>query len=99
MVLVGLSQRPQRYRDLSATIAGVSDKMLTQTLRGLERDGLVSRQVTAAVPVRVDYELTELGRSLIPVVQALKSWAETHIEAVYTARDAYDARQATAGTG
>jgi len=90
LVLAALTDGPRRYNDLSRTIAGVSQKMLTQTLRTLERDGLVSRTVTAAVPVRVDYELTPLGRTLQPVMVAIKSWAETHIEQVETARSTYD---------
>jgi DNA-binding HxlR family transcriptional regulator len=66
--------------------------MLTQTLRSLERDGLVSRTVTAAVPVRVDYALTPLGESLLPLMREIKLWAETHIEHVEAARDTYDAQ-------
>ena len=72
-------------------IAGVSQKMLTQTLRELERDGLVTRTVTASVPVRVDYALTPLGRTLVPVLGALKDWSETHIEQVLAARETFDA--------
>ena len=90
LVLAALSDGPRRYSDLARTIAGVSQKMLTQTLRTLERDGLVSRTVTPAVPVRVDYELTPLGRTLQPVMLAIKSWAETHIEQVESARSNYD---------
>src|SRR4051794_21636700 len=92
LLLNALADGPQRYSDLSRTIAGVSQKMLTQTLRTLERDGLVSRTVTPSVPVRVDYELTPLGVSLLPVMRAIKDWAEAHIEEVATARDAYDDR-------
>ncbi|MGW0805319.1 winged helix-turn-helix transcriptional regulator [Nonomuraea sp. NPDC002799] len=90
LLLNALAGGPQRYSDLSRTVAGVSQKMLTQTLRTLERDGLVSRSVTPSVPVRVDYALTPLGISLLPVMQAIKSWAETHIEQVTAARDTYD---------
>ncbi|WP_433566374.1 winged helix-turn-helix transcriptional regulator [Nocardia sp. CA-151230] len=90
LLLTALADGPRRYGDLSRIVAGVSQKMLTQTLRTMERDGLVSRAVTASVPVRVDYELTELGRSLLPVMQAIKSWAETHIEDVLAARERYD---------
>ena len=86
--------RPLRFSELARTIAGVSQKMLTQTLRQLERDGFVARTVTLAVPVRVDYELTPLGRDLLPVVRAVKDWAETHFDAVHTAREGYDARAA-----
>ena len=91
LILNALADGPQRYSDLGRTIAGVSQKMLTQTLRALERDGMVTRTVTPSVPVRVDYELTPLGVSLLPLVQAAKAWAETHIEEVHTARAAYDA--------
>jgi DNA-binding HxlR family transcriptional regulator len=64
--------------------------MLTQTLRALERDGLVTRTVTPSVPVRVDYELTPLGDSLMPVLRALKEWSEAHITEIMAARDAYE---------
>ncbi|NUW34136.1 helix-turn-helix transcriptional regulator [Nonomuraea sp. SMC257] len=92
LLLNALADGPRRYSDLSRTVAGVSQKMLTQTLRALERDGLVSRSVTPSVPVRVDYELTPLGRSLLPVMRAIKDWAESNIEQVIAARDTYDAR-------
>ncbi|GLY77440.1 winged helix-turn-helix transcriptional regulator [Actinoallomurus iriomotensis] len=92
LLLNALAGGPQRYSDLSRTVAGVSQKMLTQTLRSLERDGLVSRTVTPSVPVRVDYELTPLGVSLLPVMRAIKDWAETHIEEVAAAQGAYDAQ-------
>lgn len=90
LILNALADGPRRYSDLGRTIAGVSQKMLTQTLRALERDGMVTRTVTPAVPVRVDYELTPLGVSLLPLVQAVKAWAETHIAEVHTARASYD---------
>ena len=89
LVLTALADGPRRYSALARTIAGVSQKMLTQTLRALERDGLLTRTVTPSVPVRVDYELTPLGRSLLPVVQAIKDWAETHIDEVHAARAAH----------
>ncbi|MCP2169213.1 winged helix-turn-helix transcriptional regulator [Goodfellowiella coeruleoviolacea] len=92
LVLTALADGPRRYSDLARKIAGVSQKMLTQTLRVLERDGLVSRAVTASVPVRVDYALTPLGRSLLPLMGAIKAWAEEHIEEVVAARASYDQR-------
>ena len=92
LVLVALAGGPRRYSDLSRVIAGVSQKMLTQTLRILERDGLVSRTMTAAVPVRVDYELTPLGESLMPALHAIKSWAEEHIGEIEASRTGYDRR-------
>lgn len=94
LVLSALDEGPMRYSDLARRIAGVSQKMLTQTLRALERDGLVSRTVTAGVPVRVDYQLTPLGESLIPTVNAVKSWAEKHIGEIEASRAAYDRRDA-----
>jgi DNA-binding HxlR family transcriptional regulator len=90
LVLSALAEGAQRYSDLARRIAGVSQKMLTQTLRTLERDGLVSRTITPAVPVRVDYELTALGRTLRPVVAAIKAWSEAHIAEIQRARQAYD---------
>ena len=90
LVLTALSGEPRRYSELSRTIAGVSQKMLTQTLRTLERDGLITRTITPSVPVRVDYELTSLGRTLLPVVRAIKNWSESHIAEIHAARAGYD---------
>jgi DNA-binding HxlR family transcriptional regulator len=99
LILVALAGGPLRYSDLRKIIAGVSQKMLTQTLRALERDGLVSRTVTARVPVRVDYQLTPLGESLMPAVHAVKSWAEEHIGEIEASRAAYDGRAAGGQAG
>ena len=82
LVIAALHDGPRRHGELRTTIAGVSQKMLTQSLRELERDGLVTRTVTAAVPPRVDYELTALGQDLWTVVQPLKSWAEQHMDQI-----------------
>lgn len=90
LIVNALAAGPRRHGELRTVIAGVSQKMLTQTLRELERNGLVSRTVTAEVPVRVDYELTDLGQTLVPVLRALKDWSETHIDEVMAARDAYE---------
>ncbi|MEV4514054.1 helix-turn-helix domain-containing protein [Dactylosporangium sp. NPDC049525] len=90
LLVNALADGPRRHSELRRRVAGASQKMLTQTLRTLERDGLVKRTVTAAVPVRVDYELTPLGRSLAPILGALKTWAETNIEHIMAARDAYE---------
>ncbi|MCX4907871.1 helix-turn-helix domain-containing protein [Streptomyces sp. NBC_00878] len=90
LVVAALSAGPMRYSDLSRKIAGVSPKMLTQTLRSLERDGIVTRTVTPSVPVRVDYELSPLGTSLSRLLTAVKDWAELHIEKVNEARERYD---------
>ncbi|WP_278261622.1 helix-turn-helix domain-containing protein [Nocardia sp. AG03] len=87
-----LADGPLRYSELNQRLAGVSQKMLTQTLRNLERDGLLTRTVLPEVPVRVDYRLTPLGEELLPVMRTIKSWAEDHMDQVLRARAAYDAR-------
>jgi DNA-binding HxlR family transcriptional regulator len=90
LVLVSLADGPLRFSEVSRRLAGVSQKMLTQTLRTLERDGLVSRSVTASVPVRVDYELTALGHSLLDPIKHVKAWAEEHVAEVREAQESYD---------
>ena len=93
MVIVLLGQRTHRFNELHRTIEGISQRMLTLTVRALERDGLVSRTVHASVPPRVDYELTELGRTLLVPLGALADWADTHRGDIQAARDRHD-RQA-----
>lgn len=83
---------PLRYSELARLLAGVSQKMLTQTLRSLERDGLLTRTVTPTVPVTVTYELTELGSSLHEVARGLRNWAQNHMSEVLAHREEYDAR-------
>ncbi|MFJ4655671.1 winged helix-turn-helix transcriptional regulator [Nocardia sp. NPDC088792] len=82
--------RSMRYSELSRLLAGVSQKMLTQTLRALERDGLITRTATPTVPVTVSYELTDLGLSLHRLVREIKGWAEAHMDEVLTNRAAHD---------
>jgi DNA-binding HxlR family transcriptional regulator len=89
LVIYALFKGTKRYGELQRMIEGVSKKMLTQTLRDLEANGLIQRQVFASVPPTVEYSLTPLGESLLPLAQALKEWAETHIEAVEAARVRY----------
>lgn len=84
--------RAMRYSELSRQLAGVSQKMLTQTLRSLERDGLVTRTVVPTVPVTVSYELTSLGLSLHQMMRGLKTWAEIHMDDVFANRATYDTR-------
>ncbi|MER6066348.1 helix-turn-helix domain-containing protein [Streptomyces sp. NPDC001792] len=91
LVVAALAPGSLRYSDLARTVAGVSPKMLTQTLRSLERDGILTRTVTPSVPVRVDYTLTPLGESLALLLTAVKDWAETHFDEVRAAREHYDA--------
>jgi DNA-binding HxlR family transcriptional regulator len=85
--------RAMRYSELSRRLAGVSQKMLTQTLRSLERDGVLTRTVTPTVPVTVTYELTDLGLSLDSVMRDIKVWAEAHMDEVLANREQYDTRQ------
>jgi DNA-binding HxlR family transcriptional regulator len=94
LIVYSLGGGSMRYTELANRINGVSPKMLTQTLRALERDGLVTRTVHPVVPPRVDYALTSLGRSLLGLCEALTDWAEKHIEDVVEARDLYDTREA-----
>jgi DNA-binding HxlR family transcriptional regulator len=94
LVIALLDERRMRFTELRREIDGVSQRMLTVTLRQLERDGLVHRTVHPVVPPRVDYELTPLGASLHETVQALVSWTDAHQREIATARSAYDARAA-----
>jgi DNA-binding HxlR family transcriptional regulator len=91
LVLAALDDGPLRYSELSRMIAGVSQKMLTQTLRTLQRDGVVTRTVTPSVPIRVDYQLTALGKDLAPVLTAIKTWAEANMDRIAQARTTFDA--------
>jgi DNA-binding HxlR family transcriptional regulator len=86
--------RPMRYSELLRLLAGVSQKMLTQTLRSLERDGLITRTATPTVPVTVTYELTDLGLSLHQMMRGIKTWAETHMDDVLANRETHDVRTA-----
>lgn len=90
LVLTELGDGPARYSEIARVVAGVSQKMLTQTLRNLERDGMVHRDVEATVPVTVTYSLTELGSSLLKVMGQLKLWAEDNMPEVSAARGRYD---------
>ena len=92
LLVTALAEGPRRHSELRRVVAGVSQKMLTQTLRTLERDGLVTRTITPSVPVRVDYALTDLGRDLLPVLRSLKQWSEANIEHIQRHREAFDAR-------
>ncbi|MBB4915140.1 winged helix-turn-helix transcriptional regulator [Streptosporangium saharense] len=92
LVIALLDRRTMRFSELRRTIDGVSQRMLTVTLRQLERDGLVKRTVYPTVPPRVDYELTSLGISLHEVINSLVIWTEAHQQEISTARSEYDRR-------
>ena len=94
LIVGALEENTKRFGELRREIGGVSQKMLTQTLRGLERDGLVTRMVYASVPPKVEYSLTELGRTLVRILEAIREWSEENIEDVLKARDVYDSREA-----
>ncbi len=81
--------RPKRYGEIKRTIEGISQKMLTQTLRQLEENGLVNRTVYPVIPPKVEYELTALGQTLLNTMLALKTWAETHMPEVEAARERF----------
>jgi DNA-binding HxlR family transcriptional regulator len=83
---------PRRFNELKRLVDGISQRMLTLSLRGLERDGLVTRKVTPSIPPRVDYALSELGQSLREPVSALGEWAIAHIACIRAAQAAFDAR-------
>lgn len=92
MIVIVLGDGPRRFSDLRGAVDGISGKVLTETLRVLERDGVLDRQVYAEMPPRVEYELTALGRTLYEPLRALGTWAESHIEEVLVARDEFDTR-------
>ena len=94
LILGRLAERPLRFNSLRREIEGMTQKTLAATLRGLERDGLVTRTVTPSVPISVEYAITPLGGTLSDAVDALRAWAETHIQGVLDAQRRYDGRAA-----
>ncbi|MET4738716.1 winged helix-turn-helix transcriptional regulator [Bradyrhizobium japonicum] len=94
-VIMNLSDGPKRFNELKRMISGISQRMLTLTLRGLERDGLVTRTIFPTIPPRVDYELTDLGRGLQQPVKALGQWAMDHLTKIEAARTQFDRRNDT----
>ena len=91
LVVGTLGEGPRRFNELRREIPSVSQRMLTLTLRNLERDGLVSRKVTPSIPPRVDYELTELGHSLLQPISGLMDWALENVERIHAAQAGFDA--------
>ena len=96
LVVTTLADGSKRFNELRREIPSVSQRMLTLTLRNLERDGIVSRVVTPSIPLRVDYALTDLGRSLHRPVRALSEWALDNVEAIHDAQARFDAERAEA---
>ena len=92
LIVMDLAAGPRRFNEIKRDIAGISQRMLTLTLRGLERDGLVSRRVYDTVPPKVEYSLTELGRSLQGPVIALGQWAVANAQQIHASREEFDRR-------
>lgn len=93
LIVMLLAQGPCRFNELKRRVGGISQRMLTLTLRGLERDGLVKRTIFPTVPPRVDYELTPLGHSLRGPIEALGHWAFDNYECIVAARAEFDRKQ------
>jgi DNA-binding HxlR family transcriptional regulator len=94
LIVVLLGDGPKRFNEIKRMVGGISQRMLTFTLRGLERDGLVTRTVFPTTPQRVDYELTQLGSSLWEAVEPLGSWARAHVSEILTSREQFDEKDA-----
>ena len=90
LIVMGLSSGPRRFNEMKREVGGISQRMLTLTLRGLERDGLVARKVFDTVPLKVEYSLTELGRSLQGPVMALGEWAMANKVEIHASQQAFD---------
>jgi DNA-binding HxlR family transcriptional regulator len=95
LIVGALEDKTKRFGELRREIGGVSQKMLTQTLRQLERDGVVVRTIYASVPPKVEYSLTELGHTLIRILDAIRKWSENNIKDVLKARNEYDKKNAS----
>jgi DNA-binding HxlR family transcriptional regulator len=94
LIVVLLGDGPKRFNEIKRMVGGISQRMLTFTLRGLERDGLVTRTVFPTTPQRVDYELTKLGGTLWKAVEPLGSWARTHVSEILASREQFDQEDA-----
>ena len=94
LIVVLLGDGPKRFNEIKRMVGGISQRMLTFTLRGLERDGLVTRTVFPTTPQRVDYELTKLGSTLWEAVEPLSSWARAHVSEILTSREQFDEKGA-----
>ena len=94
LVIGTLADGTRRFSELKRAIVGISQKMLSQTLRELERDGLVTRTVVPSVPIRVEYALTDAGRTLREPLKALEAWSIHHLESIAASRAEFDARVA-----
>ena len=94
LIVVLLGDGPKRFNEIKRMVGGISQRMLTFTLRGLERDGLVTRTVSPTTPPRVDYELTKLGSTLWEAVEPLSAWARAHVSEILVSREKFDEKDA-----
>ncbi|VVC75350.1 putative HTH-type transcriptional regulator YybR [Aquicella siphonis] len=92
LIIGQLSSGTLRFNELKRSVPGITQKMLTQTLKGLERDGIIVRKIYATVPPKVEYTLTKLGKSLIRVVEAIRTWAETNVKDILQSQAKYDSK-------
>jgi DNA-binding HxlR family transcriptional regulator len=90
LIIVLLGDGPKRFNEIKRLVGGISQRMLTLTLRGLERDGLLTRTIFPIIPPRVDYELTKMGRTLLAAVEPLGSWAKGHVGDIRKAQERFD---------
>ena len=95
LIIVMLGDGPKRFNEIKRAVGGISQRMLTLTLRGLERDGLIKRTMFPTIPPRVDYELTDLGRSLWAAVEPLGLWANNHVSDIHKSREKFDKKSKT----
>lgn len=93
LIFYALSQGPRRYNELRVMIEGISQTMLTNTLRRLERDGLVHREIYPVIPPKVEYSLTPLSKTLIPIFEQIYQWAGEHLREIEQAQEEYDQRK------
>lgn len=91
-IMYSLKDGAQRYSEINALLPGITQKVLTETLRKMERNGLVERTVYPSVPPRVEYKLSELGTSLLGIIASLLDWTKMHFHHVYAAQESYDSR-------
>lgn len=98
LVIGALATGPLRYGGIAEQVSGISPRMLSQTLKGLERDGLITREAHAETPPRVEYALTERGATLRPVLLAVEDWARAHMAEVLASRERFDSAARTPGT-
>ncbi|WP_246001516.1 winged helix-turn-helix transcriptional regulator [Allorhizocola rhizosphaerae] len=97
LIICCLEHGPRRFTEIQVPLRGITPKVLSQTLRGLERDGMITRTIYPEIPPRVEYELTDLGRTLLAPIAACRVWAKEHLPTVLAAREEWEKAAANAG--